>query len=166
MDALTDTTIALLDSLGIARCHQDDTMVCVRYLCNYAYTDVLDPCKNTLFPGTVTTWLTRSHLKKLAGQTGTHLAYKETEIVPWIHPASRTVPPAVDIQTAPPGHAEIMNPKHFVFSSASQQYSMDHVDFTFDTERKTFDFLTPIPVPICDIDFGSADGTFSWDTFA
>ena len=48
----------------------------VRYLCNLPFTDVLDPCRNSKFPGTMVVSLARKDLSLLNGVPHIHTPYK------------------------------------------------------------------------------------------
>jgi hypothetical protein len=65
----------------------------VRYLCNIPFSDVLDPCKNSKFPGTMVVSLSRDDLHFLKGIPCIHMPYKPEEIISWVNPKKRQIPP-------------------------------------------------------------------------
>lgn len=141
----------------------EDTIVCARYICNLAFSDVLDPSKNNKFPGTIIPALSRNDLKKLTGQIGIHKAYKSTDIIPWIQPVERQTPPVIDIQHI----NDTLNQntsgsydKQVMFTQNAKELDVDKLDFGY-SNHKLFEFMSPINILISDIDFGGSDGLFS-----
>ena len=65
----------------------------VQYLCNYPFGEVLNPCSSRKFPGTMVSTIRRQDIPKITGNPITHTAYAPQEIVAWIKPVHRTIPP-------------------------------------------------------------------------
>lgn len=142
----------------------DDTIVCARYICNLAFSDVLDPTKNHKFPGSIFSTLSRPDLKKLLGQPGIHKPYRSTDIIPWIQPVERQTPPTIDLQHT---HETVSlhtgggsYDKQIIFAQKARDLDTDKLDFGY-SHAKLFEFMTPIHILISDIDFGGSDGLFS-----
>jgi len=149
-------------------CQNEENIVTIRYLCNSAYSDVLEASTNTLFPGTIPNLLCKEHVLKLIGQHGTHLAYKPTDIFAWLQPIERHIPPVLDI-------GNIQNPvipaprtnqassktseiQEIQMQQIGKKFDMINVDFGFDTGL--FQFLSPVNISMHQIDFGLSDSLF------
>ena len=113
-----------------------------QYLCNFAYSDVLDPCKNSKFPGTLVVSLFRQDLEKIQGYPRIHVPYKKEEIIAWIHPVSRQIPPTFFHST------ETQEP--FPKKPPKKPFHANHIEFGEDC----FHCQTPLFYIPNKIDFG------------
>jgi hypothetical protein len=139
-------------------CTQADTLNCIKYICNLPFLDVLDPCKNTKFPGTLVTSLSRAKLPLLRGQPSSHMPYKATDIIPWIHPIERHIPP---LQFQNLTIAKPLVPKSKL-QITEIPLEVDTHKIDFGEEDGLFLVLSPANLRISQIDFGYADGLFSF----
>ena len=137
---------------GVVLCEDDDTLTSVRYLCNLAFSDVIDPTKNSKFPGTLVVSLNRTSLPGLKGQSNCHLPYKATDILPWIQPVDRQTPPTIHIS-----HNTVVYhpPKRISYLKTNKDFNTLKMDFGFDD---LFSFLSPLSVCYQNVDFGDSDG--------
>lgn len=74
-------------------CTDMDKKRSVQYLCNLAFSDVINSTTNTKFPGTLVVSLSRKDMKQYfhGGQTQ-HLPYEKTHIYPWLQEVKRPIP--------------------------------------------------------------------------
>lgn len=85
-----DVIASLRHEASIA--NEEDTNV-MKFLCNLAFHDITYPCKSNSFPGTQVTSLHQKHLTLLQGLSRRHIPYKPEEIVAWLCPVDRPIPP-------------------------------------------------------------------------
>ena len=140
----------LLLNTGLTPCIDTDTTHCLRWLCNLAFSDVLEPVKNNKFPGGMVVSLSRSDLVHLKGTRPFHVPYKSTEIYPWLSPTKRTIPPF--------RFSANVN-RHF--SGASMKRNNCHLDtdkLDFGTEDGLLYIVAPLPLKISGLNFGDDDG--------
>lgn len=83
--------IACLENVTLATLPDDVSII--RYTCNIAFPNTVNPVKNIKFPGTMVAALTRTDVNKLAGGPQIHVPYKPMELVAWMNPLSRNIPP-------------------------------------------------------------------------
>lgn len=126
-----------LQEMGLYPLNDGEVHQCVMYLCNLAFSDVLDPCKNTKFPGGLAVSLSRELLPRLQGHPAHHTPYEPTALLSWVSPVERVIPPMA--------------------------WSSDDVD-PHGVKRRTLNTgPTAIPAGGCEalqLDFGSALGFF------
>lgn len=82
-----------LNEMGIFPVTDPEVTQCVTYLCNLSFSDVLDVCKNAKFPGGLAVSLSRELLPRLHGHNGHHVPYEATDLLSWISPVERVIPP-------------------------------------------------------------------------
>jgi len=141
------------------RCEDVDTNNCIKFICNTAFSDVIDPCRNVKFPGALVVSLSRRHVPMLKGRSAIHMAYKNTDVIPWIHPTERQMPPFQFHETPQQHHKEVF-PLRFDMKS-----DIDTVNIDFGEEDKLFLVISPLNILLSQIDFGGNDGLFTISPF-
>lgn len=134
-------------------CENDDVNECIRYLGNLAFSDVLDTCANTKFPGPLVVSLARSQLPLLQGQPASHLAYKPTDLLAWWQPSERPIPPTLKlkISRAPLAKRHVDN--------QTVRHETNQLDFGF--LDGFFSFWSPAGYQTESLDFGDESGFFA-----
>jgi len=144
---------SILDTLPrVSLCEDEHVNECTRYLNNLAFNDSLDIIKNIKFPGALVVSLSRRDLPRLKGQPTAHLPYKPTDILCWMQPVDRNIPPVLKLQI------QQARPKKRLELFSEKALNLATVDFGFDDGL--FSFLGPLPLAVTDFDFGDATGTF------
>lgn len=90
---MTASELSPLNEMGIFPVTDPEITQCVTYICNLAFSDVLDTCKNAKFPGGLAVSLSRDMLPRLHGHRSHHLPYQPTDILSWLSPTERVIPP-------------------------------------------------------------------------
>jgi hypothetical protein len=150
--------LEVFSRVHVSRCEDVETNNCLKFLCNTAFSDMIDPCRNTKFPGSMVVSLSRASLPKLKGRASIHVPYKDTDIIPWINPVVRHIPPfqfLEHVQAAPDRHTVSNLP-----SLSETKYDLDTIKLDFGLEDKLFLIVSPMNVLISQLDFGLADGLF------
>jgi hypothetical protein len=121
----------------------------VKYFCNYAFSEVLDPNKNIKFPGTMVDTVSRKDLDKMSGEHMIHVPYKSIEIVSWVNPVVRQFP-YIDFDTIKSSKKKKSRVKNIVFDTSS-------IDFG---EKDTFDYMKPVYIDYKRVCFGGKNEKF------
>lgn len=156
-----------LNEMGIFPLTDPDLTQCVTYACNLAFSDVLDACKNAKFPGGLAVSLSRELLPRLHGHRGHHLPYEAPDILAWIHPVERVIPP-MQLGQAAEGTRKSTLPRtqggnhhhHPGTGRVATSSSWDVLQLDFGSAAGCFDVLPVVCVCPSNLDFGSADGLF------
>jgi hypothetical protein len=147
-DALNDMGIFPTSDSGITQC--------VVYLSNLSFSDVLDTCKNSKFPGSLAVSISRSMIPRLQGYNSHHVGYEAAHILTWFNPVQRTIP------------TMNLNDFQFVRSKSSKTSSIisvrnrviDAVQLDFGSVNGCFDIQPVLCVNASDLDFGEKNGLF------
>ena len=155
-----------LNEMGIFPVSDSEVTQCVTYLCNLAFSDVLDECKNGKFPGGLAVSLSRELLPRLRGHKSHHLAYESTDILSWISPVERVIPP---MQLGGDGGAtggkrtanSGVRPSTLPHAAGGSSAGLDVLQLDFGSALLGLFEVLPL-VCICPLglDFGSSDGLF------
>jgi len=141
-----------LSDLSIYPTTENECAQCVQYLCNLAFADMgapFDPCKNTKFPGTLVVSVSRAMLPRIRGRPSVHKAYSQTDILPWINPVERHIPPLMMGNTR-----ERYEEKLAIIMEFGGQ-TLDFGDV-----NGLFEVVSPVWIRATNIDFGGPDGLF------
>lgn len=141
-----------VNDMGLLPIKHSETLQCIAYICNLAYSDVLDPCKNAKFPGGLAVSMSRELLQRLKGFDSIHKPYEPAEILAWIHPADRVIPP-ITLHTP-----DVSQP------AEKGKEKLSHFDIhtlDFGGANQTFDVLPVLCIVPAQIDFGGSDGLFA-----
>ena len=134
----------------------------VRYLCNYAFSDIINPCKNVKFPGTMVVSLGREDIKKIKGSPRIHKPYATEEIVVWISPVTRQIPPLNFQTTEKPTN---------IMKARRKKIRFNTNNIEFGDYRGFFDYINPVFTNVKNIEFGDSKGVFepfhiTWEIFS
>lgn len=150
----------------LQKCVNSDVIQTARYLCNLVFSEVLDPCKNTKFPGQQVVSLLRENLCLLKGIPAQHVRYSPNEIDAWFVPLDRHIPPLTDLyhdnqkrnsrDTHRNGEIKswILDPSNVV-----NAIELDFGPASGPTSG-LFEFWSPTPLDVSWLDFGTSDGLF------
>jgi len=140
-----------LSQLGIFVTKDTEILQCIYYLNNLCYSDVIDTCKNVKFPGTLPVSLSREQLKStLGGANGSHKPYLAQEIVSWMDPVERHIPPLILLPKDRGAHD-----KPLIINTVISVHDID-----FGDKNGLFDILGPLNMNVAELDFGESDGLF------
>jgi hypothetical protein len=123
----------------------------VKFFANLPFGDHLDPCKNTKFPGQHVVGICKEDIHIVKGFATKHIPYKLQEIVPWLHPVDRQIPPLSFNELAFPKQ----NTTAIVTKSLNCIETLDFGGSSNYFETVTIDYIS-----WNDLDFGSEDGLF------
>lgn len=137
----------------ISQAHDVESAQCIQYLCNTAFADVLDSSKNRKFPGSMVVSLSRTDLERLRGQAPIHKPYKSTDLLPWLDPVKRHIPPF-------PSTSENRKRSARLATMRATGQSLDSTKIEFGTDDGLFRVDGPINLNVLLIDFGGSDGLF------
>jgi hypothetical protein len=141
--------VQILEDVSITSIKTESDIV--RYICNYAFADVLDPCKNTKFPGTMVVSLCRNDIPTIVGRDKIHRPYSKEEIVAWINPVQRQIPPLNFQTNEKPSNKMKAREKKIRFNTNNIEFGND---------LGYFNYINPIYIDVNKIDFGSETGYF------
>ncbi len=126
-------------------------MSIVKFFANLPFSDHLDPCKNTKFPGQHVVGINRKDIPIVKGYVTKHIPYKLQEIVTWIHPVDRQIPPLQ--------FADFAFPKPPIVAIATKSFNcIETLDFG--ASSNYFETITIDYIAWNQLDFGSDDGLF------
>lgn len=152
-----------LNEMGIFPVTDPEVIQCVTYLCNLAFSDVLDVCKSAKFPGGLAVSLSRELLPRLQGHNGHHIPYEPTDLMSWISPVERVIPPmqlgAGERNEPGAGKQRTHGPSNTNAPSALPP-GLDASQLDFGSALGCFDILPVLCLCASHLDFGSEDGLF------
>jgi hypothetical protein len=144
--------------LGFVPNLDEDTVQCVQYICNLCFSDVLDTCKNTKFPGTMVASLSRKDLSSIKGVKSTFQVYKSSDILPWLSPVQRHIP-ALKMDARKVSATDRQKPVGTLLKSSMSL--PDVLRFDFGDSSGLFVPFDTCMYPATSVDFGSDDNFFS-----
>lgn len=139
-----------LHRMGISVLKDPTIRQCMTYICNYPFSDVLDPYANQKFPGTLAVSISRSS-EDLRGHNGHHLKYDATDILSWTNPCERQV----TLKPVMLQHAQQLTKQK---DQESFSHTLENLDFGGADDL--FDIHAVLCVPLHLLDFGNEDELF------
>lgn len=141
-------------ALGLDRIADADLQQCLVYVCNLAFADAIDTCKNAKFPGTLAVSLSRDMLPSLRGYQPVHKPYSTVEIVSWLNPLDCPIPPTLAFtQQRPHSRAKFVQPEIVIKTL--------NLDFGGNEDPGLFEVFPVLMVLTTALDFGAEDGLFT-----
>jgi hypothetical protein len=123
----------------------------VKYMCNLSFSDVLDPCENVKFPGTMVVSLGMEDIKRVVGIPMVHKPYKLEEIAAWLNPCTLQIPPL---------HFQRYGVSNSLMRSRQKKMRFNTNNIDFGDQLGLFEFVPHVFIDLNCVDFGSSDGCF------
>jgi hypothetical protein len=137
----------------MTQCKNQDYCDAVQYMCNLVFSEHLNVCKNSKFPGTMVVSLSRKELPLISGVRPIHRPYLPCHINAWLKHSNRPIP-NLQFDT----YTKVKLPLTIVKSANNSVSNMMNLEFG------SCDGLFEIPdvcMLLCEnIDFGTDDGYF------
>ena len=152
-----------LQEMGIFPVTDPEVTQCVNYLSNLAFSDLLDPCKNSKFPGGLAVSLSRDLLPRLYGHRAHHMPYEKTDLLAWIHPTERVIPPTQFGEGGALRRGTAQRSGNFALGSSSGSAAgatADVLQLDFGSDTGLLEVAPVLCIVPSLLDFGSDNGLF------
>lgn len=144
-----------LHDMGISAIHDPGIRQAVMFICNVPFSDVLDPCKNSKFPGGLAVSMSRETLPLLGGLKSNYLPYKMTDVLSWMSPTKHVIPQMELKEVHNTSSGKPLVPK-----DAIKQSIVSEAEVEFGDSDGFFGIVSTLCAHISELDFGGEDGLF------